>query len=103
MRAPEMRGKAQHSTADLGSAMPEGLRWSRLSSRQLRIAAWLVVAAYLFGFAISAAYRSQSDFTIYRNAGLAAAAGRPIYDFRDWSPFQYAPIYAVTFIPFGWI
>jgi glycosyl transferase family 87 len=103
MQALEMRGKAQHSAADPGSAMSESIRWSRLSSRQLRIAAWLVVAAYLFGFAISAAYRSQSDFTIYRNAGLAAAAGRPIYDFRDWSPFQYAPISAVTFIPFGWI
>ncbi|MHB8384387.1 MAG: glycosyltransferase family 87 protein [Candidatus Binataceae bacterium] len=34
---------------------------------------------------------------------MAAAAGRPIYDFHDWSPFQYAPIYAVFFIPFGLI
>lgn len=81
----------------------ESARWPRLSDHQLCIAAWLVVAAYLTGFAISAAYRTQSDFTIYRNAGLAAAAGRAIYNFQDWSPFQYAPIYAVIFIPFGWI
>jgi hypothetical protein len=63
--------------------------------------AWMAVAVYLIGFGISAAIRSQSDFTIYRNAGLAAAAGRPIYDAGDWSPFQYAPIYAIFFVPFG--
>ena len=77
------------------------LRMPGLSARQLRSLAWMAVAAYLIGFSISAAYRSQSDFTIYRNAGLAAAAGRPIYDVRDWSPFEYAPIYAVFFVPFG--
>ena len=51
------------------------------------------------GFAISAALRSQSDFTIYRNAGLAALLRKPIYSLHDPSPFQYAPIYAVAFIP----
>ncbi len=60
-----------------------------------------MVAADLIGFSIWAAYRSQSDFTIYRDAGLAVAAGRSIYDLHDWSSFQYAPIYPVFFIPFG--
>jgi hypothetical protein len=66
-----------------------------------RKAAWILIALYLLGFAISAALRSQSDFIIYRNAGIQAAHAGPIYDFRDPSPFQYAPIYAVAFIPFG--
>jgi hypothetical protein len=91
------------STNVRAGASAKSARWARFSDRQLRIGAWLAVAAYLVGFLISAAYRSQSDFTIYRNAGLAAAAGRPIYSLLDWSPFQYAPIYAVIFIPFGWL
>jgi hypothetical protein len=66
-----------------------------------RKAAWILIALYLFGFAISAASRSQSDFIIYRNAGIQAAHAGQIYNFRDPSPFQYAPIYAVAFIPFG--
>ncbi len=99
-----MKAVAQSSTDDRSGAISKIALWNRLSFRQLRIvASWLAIAAYLSGFAISAALRSQSDFTIYRNAGLAAAAGRPIYDFRDWSPFQYAPIYAILFIPFGLI
>jgi Glycosyltransferase family 87 len=66
-----------------------------------RPAAWILIALYLVGFAISAASRSQSDFTIYRNAGIQAAHAGRIYSFQDPSPFQYAPIYAVAFIPFG--
>jgi len=66
-----------------------------------RAAAWILIALYLFGFAISAVSRSQSDFVIYRNAGIQAAHAGQIYDFHDPSPFQYAPIYAVAFIPFG--
>jgi hypothetical protein len=68
---------------------------------QSRTAAWILIALYLVGFAISAASRSQSDFIIYRNAGVQAAHAGEIYNFRDPSPFQYAPIYAVAFIPFG--
>ncbi len=71
------------------------------SGRQLSIAAWILIALYLLGFAISAAVRSQSDFIIYRNAGIQAAHGGQIYDFQDPSPFQYAPIYAVAFISLG--
>jgi hypothetical protein len=66
-----------------------------------RKAAWILIALYLLGFAISAVSRSQSDFIIYRNAGIQAAHAGQIYSFRDPSPFQYAPIYAVAFIPFG--
>lgn len=95
--------RSQSSTNDRGGAISIGARWARVSDRQLCIAAWLAVVAYLLGFAISAANRSQGDFTIYRNAGLAAAAGRSIYDFHDLSPFQYAPIYAIIFIQFGLI
>lgn len=65
--------------------------------------AWTFIALYLAGFAISATFRTQSDFVIYRNAGACAAAGRPIYDFQDPSPFQYAPIYAVAFVPLSLI
>ena len=66
-----------------------------------RAAAWILIALYLLGFAISAASRSQSDFIIYRNAGIEAAHAGQIYNFQDPSPFQYAPIYAVAFIPLG--
>jgi hypothetical protein len=66
-----------------------------------RAAAWILIALYMIGFAISAASRSQSDFIIYRNAGVQAAHAGQIYNFKDPSPFQYAPIYAVAFIPFG--
>jgi hypothetical protein len=78
-------------------------RLTRLTTSQSRIAAWIVIALYLFGFAISAVSRSQSDFIIYRNAGIHAAHAEPIYDFQDPSPFQYAPVYAVAFIPFGFL
>jgi hypothetical protein len=47
--------------------------------------------------------RSQSDFYIYRDAGIHAAAGKPIYNLSDLSPFQQAPIYALLFVPFGWM
>ncbi len=60
-----------------------------------------MIALYLVGFAISASLRSQSDLIIYRNAGIHAAARVPIYNFHDPSPFQYAPAYAVAFIPLG--
>lgn len=77
-------------------------RWrAPLFSSQSRAAAWILIACYLVGLAISASLRSQSDFVIYRNAGIHAAHGTPIYDFHDPSPFQYAPAYAVAFIPFG--
>src|SRR6202162_5989657 len=98
-----MMGTSENLTDDQRCAISKSARWPQVGDGRLRIAAWLAVAAYVTGFAVSAAYRTQSDFTIYRNAGLAAAAGRPIYDFPDWIPFQYAPIYAVIFIPFGWI
>ena len=103
--APHARmiGTSENRPDSRPGAISQGARWPHVTDWQLRIAAWMAVAAYVIGFAVSAAYRTQSDFTIYRNAGLAAAAGKPIYDFRDWSPFQYAPIYAVIFIPFGWI
>src|SRR3984893_9253750 len=78
-------------------------RLKRLNTSESCIAAWIVIALYLFGFAISAASRSQSDFIIYRNAGIHAAHAEPIYDFQDPSPFQYAPVYAVAFIPFGFL
>ncbi|HEY2526096.1 MAG TPA: glycosyltransferase family 87 protein [Candidatus Binataceae bacterium] len=74
---------------------------SRSSNGILRTAAWILVALYILGFAVSAASRSQSDFVIYRNAGLAALHRTPIYGSHDPSPFQYAPIYAVAFIPLG--
>src|SRR5271156_749116 len=66
-----------------------------------RTFAWALIVLYLCGFAISAALRTQSDFIIYRNAGIQAAHGGEIYNFSDPSPFQYAPVYAVAFIPFG--
>src|SRR5215467_4996450 len=72
-----------------------------LNPRILRAAAWTLLGLYIFGFAISAAFRSQSDFVIYRNAGLAALHREPIYNLHDPSLFQYAPIYAVVFIPLG--
>jgi len=74
-----------------------------LSSNQTRIAAWLLIGLYLGGLAISAALRSQSDLVIYRNAGIHAGQGAPIYNFHDPSPFQYAPVYAVVFISFGFL
>jgi Glycosyltransferase family 87 len=76
-----------------GSTQPTG--------RQLDIAAWTLIGLYLLGLAISAASRSQSDFIIYRNSGIQAAHAGQIYNFRDPSPFQYAPIFAVAFIPLG--
>lgn len=69
--------------------------------RLSRAVGWIGIALYLIGFAISAATRHQSDFIIYRNAGIHAAHGGQIYNFHDPSPFQYAPIYAVAFMPFG--
>src|SRR5215831_9259353 len=72
-----------------------------LNPRILRAAAWTLLGLYIFGFAVSAASRSQGDFVIYRNAGLAALQRRPIYSLHDPSPFQYAPIYAVAFMPLG--
>ena len=72
-----------------------------LSSSQSRTAAWILVALYLGGLAISASLRTQSDLIIYRDAGIHAAEHAPIYNFHDPSPFQYAPVYAVAFIPFG--
>jgi hypothetical protein len=78
-------------------------RLTHLTTSQSRTAAWIVIALYLFGFAISAVSRSQSDFIIYRNAGIHAFHAEPIYNFRDPSPFQYAPIYAVAFIPFSFL
>jgi Glycosyltransferase family 87 len=74
-----------------------------LSSSQSRNTAWILITFYLVGFAISAALRSQSDLIIYRDAGIHAAARVPIYNFHDPSPFQYAPAYAVAFIPFGFL
>ena len=76
-------------------------RHSRSNPATLRVAAWILIGLYILGFAISAAYRSQSDFVIYRNAGLAALRGEAIYSSHDPSPFQYAPVYAVAFIPLG--
>lgn len=67
----------------------------------MRIAAWILLGLYICGFAVSAGVRSQSDFVIYRNAGLAALERKPIYSLQEASPFQYAPIYAVAFIPLG--
>jgi hypothetical protein len=74
-----------------------------LSSSQSRTAAWILIAVYLCGLAISASLRSQSDLVIYRDAGIHAAEHAPIYNFHDPSPFQYAPAYAVAFIPFGFL
>jgi Glycosyltransferase family 87 len=74
-----------------------------LSSSQSLTAAWILIALYLCGFAISASLRSQSDLIIYRDAGIHAAERAPIYNFHDPSPFQYAPVYAVAFIPLGWL
>lgn len=74
-----------------------------LSSNQSRIAAWILIVLYLGGLAISAALRSQSDLVIYRDAGIHAAQGAPIYNFHDPSPFQYAPVYAVAFISLGFL
>jgi hypothetical protein len=74
-----------------------------LSSSQSRVVAWILIALYIGGLTISASLRSQSDLVIYRNAGIHAAAGAPIYDFHDPSPFQYAPAYAVAFIPLGFL
>ena len=74
-----------------------------LSRNQARIAAWISIGLYLGGLAISAALRSQSDLVIYRDAGIHAAQGAPIYNFHDPSPFQYAPVYAVAFISFGFL
>lgn len=71
--------------------------------RLSRAGAWILVGLYLLGFAISAASRSQSDLIIYRNAGIHAAHAGQIYNFQDPSPFQYAPIYAVAFIPLGFL
>jgi Glycosyltransferase family 87 len=65
--------------------------------------AWIAVGIFLIGLGISAVMRSQSDFYIYRDAGIHAAAGKPIYDLSDLSPFQHAPIYALLFVPFGWM
>jgi hypothetical protein len=72
-----------------------------LTSSQSRTAAWILIAFYLIGFAISASLRSQSDLIIYRDAGIHAAQCAPIYNFHDPSPFQYAPVYALAFVPFG--
>jgi hypothetical protein len=80
---------------------PTFYRSSRLNPRILRITAWILLSLYIFGFAVSAASRSQGDFVIYRDAGLAALQRRPIYSLHDPSPFQYAPIYAVAFMPLG--
>lgn len=74
-----------------------------LSGNQARIAAWILIGLYLVGLAISAALRSQSDLVIYRDAGIHAAQDAPIYNFHDPSPFQYAPVYAVAFISFGFL
>ena len=71
------------------------------TGRQVAIAAWTLIALYLLGLAISAASRSQSDFIIYRNSGIQAAHAGQIHNFHDPSPFQYAPVYAVAFIPLG--
>jgi hypothetical protein len=65
--------------------------------------AWVAVGIFLIGLGISAVMRSQSDFYIYRDAGIHAAAGKRIYDLSDLSPFQHAPIYALLFVPFGWM
>jgi hypothetical protein len=74
-----------------------------LSDRRLILAAWTTVGIYLLGFAISAVIRWQNDFNIYRDAGLRAVLDERIYDLHALNPFQYAPIYAVFFIPFGWL
>ena len=74
-----------------------------LSDKRTIRAAWIVVGIYLLGFAISAVIRWQNDFYIYRDAGLRAALDKPIYDLDALNPFQYAPIYAAFFIPFGWL
>jgi hypothetical protein len=73
------------------------------STKRFILAAWIAVAVYVLGFSVSALIRSQSDFYIYRDAGLRTAVGQRIYVFSDLSPFQYAPIYALLFIPFGWL
>lgn len=94
-------GSSGRIDSDEGT-LPRFTRWRvPLSSSQSRAAAWILIAFYLVGLAISASLRSQSDFVIYRNAGIHAAHGMPIYDFHDPRPFQYAPAYAVAFIPFG--
>jgi Glycosyltransferase family 87 len=74
-----------------------------LSDRRAIRGAWIAVGIYLLGFAISALIRWQRDFYIYRDAGLRASLGERIYNFHELNPFQYAPIYAVFFIPFGWL
>jgi Glycosyltransferase family 87 len=86
---------------NLGRLFAAASQYSKSNPRTFRAAAWILVGLYISGFAISAASRSQSDFVIYRNAGLAAWQERPIYGLHDPSPFQYAPIYAVAFIPLG--
>jgi putative transposase len=51
------------------------------STKRSILAAWIAVAVYLLGFAVSALIRSQSDFYIYRNADLRTCVWR-ITDFR---------------------
>jgi len=86
---------------NLGYLFAAADQYSKSNPRILRAVAWILVGLYILGFAVSAASRSQSDFIIYRDAGLAALQGKPIYGLHDPSPFQYAPIYAVAFIPLG--
>jgi Glycosyltransferase family 87 len=94
-------GSSDESGSDDGTSH-RFTRWRLpLSNSQSRAAGWILIGFYLAGLAISVSQRSQSDFVIYRNAGIHAAQRIAIYDFHDPSPFQYAPVYAVAFIALG--
>jgi Glycosyltransferase family 87 len=66
------------------------------SARQL---AWLAMAAYLVGLAISATFRAQGDFNVYYRAGHRVLLGHAIYPADDSDRFLYAPIIAIAFAP----
>lgn len=61
--------------------------------------AWLALALYLAGLAISATFRSQGDFNVYYRTGHRVLHGLAIYPPTDSDRFLYAPIFAIFFAP----
>ncbi len=73
----------------------------QFQAERARRLAWLALAIYIVGLAVSAVLRQQGDFNVYYRAGHRVLHGMAIYPLADKDRFLYAPIFAIFMAPFA--
>jgi hypothetical protein len=76
----------------------QGSRTPNASQHRAAFAALAIVVALL---ALRATQRTVSDFAVFHAAGARFAAGAPLYDPAQETPYRYAPGVAALFAPFA--